>query len=56
MSATVVIPSGVQDPADPQQKAIGGVKNYKGFVGGVFSGIAKLSGRYESTAKLQVLC
>ncbi|KAF2792934.1 mitochondrial carrier [Melanomma pulvis-pyrius CBS 109.77] len=43
MSATAVKPSGRQDPAEPQQKAGGGVKNYKGFVGGVFSGIAKLS-------------
>jgi len=52
MSATAVNASGLQDPAEPQQKASGGAKNYKGFVGGAFSGIAKLSGR-QSTPKLQ---
>jgi len=46
----VSLPAG-QHEEKMQTKPIGGFKdNYKGFVGGVFSGIAKLSGmaaRYE---------
>jgi solute carrier family 25 carnitine/acylcarnitine transporter 20/29 len=46
MSAAVIppVPPGAPLPADNPQQKNGGAKNYKGFVGGVFSGIAKLSG------------
>lgn len=37
---TADVPPGLDEPA---QKSSGGAKNYKGFVAGVFSGIAKLS-------------
>jgi hypothetical protein len=46
MSATALKrdpPVGQMDTAEPQKRS-GGAKNYKGFVAGVFSGIAKLSG------------
>lgn len=49
MSATAIkasVPEGLPDPADKAPKTSGGAKNYKGFVAGVFSGIAKLSGGY----------
>jgi solute carrier family 25 carnitine/acylcarnitine transporter 20/29 len=48
MSATVMktgekpAASAVVDPAEPHNSP----KYYRGFVGGVFSGIAKLSGTY----------
>ncbi|ORY07000.1 mitochondrial carnitine/acylcarnitine carrier protein [Clohesyomyces aquaticus] len=50
MSATVVkgpIPPGLEGPAPAPQKAKRG-QNYKGFVAGVFSGIAKLSGNFDT--------
>jgi len=34
----------------PVEVATSGLNNYKGFVGGVFSGIAKLSGMNSDTA------
>ncbi|KAH7132310.1 mitochondrial carrier domain-containing protein [Dendryphion nanum] len=37
------VPPGLNDSGDKAQKPNGGAKNYKGFVAGVFSGIAKLS-------------
>jgi hypothetical protein len=32
-----------------------GIKNYKGFVAGVFSGIAKLTGEYSFSSSAPVL-
>jgi hypothetical protein len=37
--------------ADQPQNSSGGAKNYKGFVAGVFSGIAKLSGESHLDAR-----
>jgi len=36
-------------PIAQQEVATSGLKNYKGFVAGVFSGIAKLTGVYWSS-------
>lgn len=51
MSSTMALPVGTESPraAEKLEKPepipqSGGAKNYKGFVAGVFSGIAKLSG------------
>lgn len=55
MSATVMktgekpAASAVVDPAEPHNKP----KYYRGFVAGVFSGIAKLSGWFWSLADLE---
>lgn len=45
-------PASAPDPAQPQPKTN---KNYKGFVAGVFSGIAKLSGALHPLSPLAAL-
>jgi len=37
----------ISHPIAQQEVVTSGLKNYKGFVAGVFSGIAKLTGVYE---------
>jgi hypothetical protein len=47
MSSVAVIPPSPPEATPAENldpKKSGGAKNYKGFVAGVFSGIAKLSG------------
>lgn len=46
MSASVndAVKYGVDDTAERKPAPKGGASNYKGFVAGIFSGIAKLSG------------
>ncbi|KAF2181972.1 mitochondrial carrier [Zopfia rhizophila CBS 207.26] len=55
MAVNPSVPEGLQDPSEKPQIATGGAKNYKGFVAGVFSGIAKLSvGHPFDTVKVRL--
>lgn len=63
MSAAAVIPPSPPGPPGAEKweekkkkkkKNSGGAKNYKGFVAGVFSGIAKLSGMHLLCSSLDI--